>query len=267
MIFSRNALTLLVAVGMIAFSAQAVQADLKQSNQYSVYLQDGGESFRINDDNLKSAGAVPLYEVFNEFFKLTPNGEYYTSSNDLIDARGFVVTNDWVALPDAKIYSAYQNYINPLTWSIEFESGPSPDPIKFPPASNGEPTGWILQDVELGNTGRFSMSLDAVFGYTDPYDAVWSVFSWASDGLIHMIAIDVTDLMQLNDPTITSAWLFAWEASHVNYSASDFGYYNLVQVLVNVDTFNDPVVPEPATALILLTGLAAYPAARRFRKN
>ncbi|GHT31334.1 hypothetical protein FACS1894214_2560 [Planctomycetales bacterium] len=102
-----------------------------------------------------------------------------------------------------------------------------------------------------------------------------------TDGFIHMVAFDVTDLFQaafqdmfqelsqagLQMPQIESAYMIAWETGRED-GRRDFSYSDYNQIVINVSpNYSSAPTPEPATMLIFGLGtLAAGACYRRRRK-
>ena len=240
------------ALVLVVFSVQAVKADY---------------SFSISDEKKEGwIGEVPMYGLFNDYF-----GTTYGSSNEVLTDRGYIVSNDWIALPGAQIYGAYK--VAGLAHELNFisEDGQTLMVQSF----EGNTQTWGIDTSIIGGAlqeGVFSMVLET-FWYGDHVGTVWAdgaEYTTGSDNEIHMVAIDVTDLMQgMLDYDITSAYFFSWE--DMLLSVSDYDYQDLAYIMVNVrhgtDTNVTTATPEPATALILLAGLAACPLVRKLRRK
>ncbi|MGL4593867.1 MAG: VPLPA-CTERM sorting domain-containing protein, partial [Thermoguttaceae bacterium] len=84
------------------------------------------------------------------------------------------------------------------------------------------------------------------------------------EGIIRMISFDVTDLLQLKygNSNIQSAYLFAWE----DQAFGDFDYNDTVYIITNLTPNVPSATPEPASAIILASGLIGIPFMRRFRR-
>ena len=260
MTISKGTFMALFMVVLFGFASQTVKADL--------VINDNGNDQWISE--------FPLFHLFNEYF-----GTNYSSSDDLISSRGYTVSNTWTALQGAEIYNAYK--VAGFAHDLQLKGN----------------DGWIVSQQFAGNTqssgvgefeflgvsipvGTFEMSIKAYapgFAYflgevtAEASNYTAGPFT-GSDDMIHMIAIDVTDLMSslLGGKEIQSAYLFCWEDMVRTYA--DMDYQDLAYIMVNVADSNmssasneSNATPEPATALILLAGLGVYPLVRKLRRN
>ena len=258
MFISRGAAKILVALVLVAFATQGVRAD-------QVTINDG------------PWGEYPLFRLFNEYF-----GTDYQDSQAIFNDLG-VVSKDWIALPDAKVYGAFKIAALDHELNFVYTNGAEVTPIYL----RGDTVSGTIDTGVLGGDpipipeGTFSMFLNTLFsgvtvGTVDTYGATYqqSGSSVQNDMLIHMIALDVTDLMSEKlGYEIQSAYMFCWEDLPdfvpQGGAKADWDFQDLFYILVNVrdGTSLKEVTPEPATALILLAGLAACPLARRLRKK
>jgi len=261
MTYLKGTFKALFLLALFAFSAQIAKAD------YAVWNKSA-DTFSIND--VKIYDPFSFYELFNEYF-----GTTYTTSDAVLAERGFIVSNDWIALPGAQIYAAYK--LAAYRHELNFISEAGQTFLMEPYPSNTTNQGYIqdlANGVNLGYEGIFSMVLDCFGGGVD--NTVFGTGSTRGTDFIHMIAIDVTDLMiakmfsEGKDTTdIVSAYFFAWEDGSGNWV--DFDYQDLAYILVNVRHQGDNyLTPEPGTALIfagLSVGLVAYPLRKRRGKR
>jgi len=288
MLISRGAAKILVALVFVVCATQGVKADLFNEGSYGAIGNDGKLIGGIRDIGYDSGDPqVALHELFNAFFSLTGN-EAYGSSNELFKDRG-VISDKWIA-GEAEFYGV--NKVAALAHNLNFQSdaganlgtivvpatvdGGNYDPSKF----DAEFTG----SISLSYGEVFSMNLETFFNGrlmgtvdTNTYGATYNDTSGnrKSDELVHMIALDVTDLMQaMLDYKIDSAYMFCWEDLPLfapkGGMQADWDFQDLVYIMVNVapkTKIESTPTPEPATMLILLTGLAACPLARRLRKK
>jgi len=99
-----------------------------------------------------------------------------------------------------------------------------------------------------------------------------NAYTWSSnpeedsDGIIHMVAIDITDLYNAKYGTNNdSVFLFGWEDLHAMGAdgglPADWDYQDFVIIMTNVLP-KDHTTPEPTTLLICGMGLCGLLAAR-----
>ena len=268
MIALRDVIKIMIALMLVACATQGVKAD----------LFNGGVG--ITDPASYDQPQANLYVLFNTYFGLEEGMDgYVTSSNELFEARGVAGVAEWTASEGAYVYGV--NRIADLDHNLTF---------KF---NNGTTlsTGWLVAKTEptefseLGDVrdldpGPFTMTLATYYRPFDLYVGIVEANSikynnGVEDDLVHMIALDVTDLMQakLGVDKVQSAYMFCWEDLVLGPTGgwgdpADWDFQDLVYILVNVyDARQLTLTPEPATALILLAGLAVCPLVRRQRSK
>jgi hypothetical protein len=252
----------------------AVRADL--TGQYNV---------NINDTNNFSDN-INLYQLFTNYFtdQLATTGETYTSSNDLYNARGVDPYTNWTT-NNSQLVGAFKVADLGHTMSMVDSQGNTVASLMH-----------IGGTVNIGEVdGITDLSSQAVTNIPDGLDvsfrldAFWGdtlVYSWGStpeandgslgkagDGLVHMLAIDITDLYNAKNGTNNdSVFMFCWEDLHATAAggglAADFDYQDIVAIVTNVKANNgNTATPEPATMLVFGLGLAGLGFARRQMKK
>ena len=221
----------------------------------------------ISDANRYSDGNT-LYQLFNKYFGLDEtNG--YSSSNDLFNDRGIDPTTTWMT-SSSELIGAFK------VASLGHEMNVT--------ATDGTVLGSIIdiagtQNIHSAN-GITNLSDSSVI-LPDGMDvnfqlnaSTWGneTYSWSSDptanaglqpngvmgdDMIHMIALDITDIY--NDYFETdfySVYMLGWEDLHETGAGlgnpADWDYQDFVAIVTNLT----PTVstPEPATWLIFVVG-------------
>ena len=269
----------LVILALVVFATSIVKADF---NSY-VTSNQTIDTFSINDAGKTNwIAETPMYGLFNSYF-----GTDYASSNAIINdsERNVVVSNNWIAAEGAAIYGVYKvaGYAHSLSFVDDIGNTKLTQKYDGNTQTSGAFTEQGANGVALGYEGEFSMVLKNSVG-SKPYETVYAdhaTLNGKSDNLIHMIAIDVTDLMiakltGLGQDTsnITSAYLFGWEDMFVSATHADYDYQDLAYILINVShesdsytTSSNNATPEPATALIFAIGMVVYPVSRSLRNK
>ncbi len=271
----KGATKVLLALVLAALVAQGVRAELVNG----IGITDPASYDQASNTELT------LSNLFNAFFDLK-GSDKYTSSDALFADRG-VINDMWVALDDAYIYGVGKVAVLVHELNFSYTDGTTLAPITIAANTVGSDGKMTIETALSGfgiNTalekGEFSMSLNTFLGSTqmgtvETFGATYQVSggSIQNDGLVHLIALDVTDLMSaLLGEKIQSAYMFCWEDLPVfrpqGGMPADWDFQDLVYIMVNVsDSHITTITPEPATALILLAGLAVAPLARRLRKK
>ena len=230
------------------------------------------DTFSINDKGWDSDPKnTALYAMFNQYFKdeIAALGvTNYTSSDQLYQARGVKDAGPWATSSDSQLHSAFKYADFEHTFSIVPTDGGSEQPIRFFSAGLLAPGFVNIQDP----IGAYE-SVDFKLSYAWPNDrknvngSYSSNLADNSDQMVHMVAFDVTDLMQkrYGETEIKSAYMLGWEDMWRADFRTDYDYQDLAVVLVNVAPHSSSYeVPEP-TSLLALAMAAPILLARRHR--
>lgn len=272
------------ALVLFVLCVSSLQADVVSTN-YSVTNKDP-QTLQISSE---TGDARSLAGLFNAYFKneLAQSGASgYATSQDLYNDRGVkAVISDWSVTDGAQIVSAFKSADYGHTLNLlNMTSGVAVDSATF--------RGYMQDNVMTKATttidvdpGLYNFSLDVWKPKGDkvvtwwgnviedqraiPGEDLWSLHgedpNQNEDGLIHMVAFDVTDLIRLmHGVDIESAYMFGFEDMLAVGHTPDFDYQDLALVMINV---KPNVTPEPSTALIFLIGGAVSAAAYRRRKK
>ena len=227
---------------------------------------------------------INLYQLFNRYFadQLGKDGfeAEYTSSNDLYNARSVDPNTDWIT-SGSQLVGAFKVAALGHTMSML-------DSLGNVVASLIHADGTVNIGQEGGITdlsGQSVINIADGLNVNFQLDAFWGdnlVYSWSSnpsgnsDGMIHMLALDITDLYNEKYGTSNdSVFMFAWEDLHLTAAngglPADWDYQDFVAIVTNVKGGTAEVTstaPEPATLLILGFGAlgAGFAARRRMTK-
>jgi hypothetical protein len=273
-------------VAIFGFTASVSYGDLLTNEERDEYIASNAslETLRINDKtgdtNLGTPN--PLYRIFNEYFQneLTAN---YTSGNALVDDLMIKQTvSSWHVNEGSNVVasftsSIYQHglQIYSTTGALLFDTGQYASTTTGEAIIDGSPINlnggdYIFSANNYGLSKTFSGDHEWYYSteeYLNPDNESWT--HYFDDGIEHLIAFDVTDLMQQREgyKDIESAFLFAFE--DLNVSNTDFDYQDFAFVLTNVNANVVPAAtPEPATILIFgIAGGIALPFLRQKNKK
>ena len=263
----------LVATSAVVFCSIA-RADL--TSQYNVIIYD------INNFNDNTS----LFQLFNDYFAdqlKGPEGEY-ACSNDLYNARGVDPYTDWTT-SGSQMVGAFKVADLGHDMSMVNSSGETvASLVHFDGTENiGAGLNGGITDLGAQSVTNIPDGLHVNF----QLDAYWQnslVYSWSSnpelndgslgkpdDGMVHMLAFDVTDLYNAKYNTSNaSVYMFAWEDLHLDAAGggerADWDYQDFVAIVTNVKP-DDAATPEPATMLVFGLGLAGLGCARRMKIN
>ena len=259
---------ILVIVSLFAFTPfSPVRAELL-TDLYGVDINDNAQ----HDTKL-------LFQLFNDYFaeQLTVSGEgLYGSSNDLFNARGLDPNSAWIT-NGTEIVGAFKiaGYEHNLVIS-DRNSDFSETVFTAPSSSSGSSNRLEIVDLsgltisQLADGMELDLQLEAKVPYLDYNDYSWSSdpalndgmqgVGVPGDGMIHMIALDITDLYNAKYGTDNeSVYLFGFEDMHFTtasgaYNATaDGDYQDFVVIMTNLSSVPTNT-PEPATWMIVLLG-------------
>ena len=233
----------------------------------------------INDEKLHE-DAYSLFNLFNSYFadQLGTDG-LYASSNDLFNERGVDPYANWTTSGSQLVCAFKVAAFGHEMSMVDTATGSVIDSLYH-----------IGGTVNIGEVGGITdLSGQSVTDIPDGLsvsfrlDAYWGdnvFYSWSSnpndnvDGMIHMVALDVTDLYNDKWGTAnTSVYMFGWEDLHLYVNdgawASDWDYQDFVVMMTNVTPDGTPVVPEPGTMLVFGAGLVGLGLGyrRKFKKS
>ena len=253
------------AILLITATSTTTKADLSLTQLYGVDIKDTSS----DGDTLN------LYRLFNSYFadELTTG---YTSSNELFNDRGIDPNTTWTTnnatLTAAFKVAAYDHALNVVT------GGNAKDITGFFTENYNNPTYGL---VDLTNSYDISNMTDATWDLQVRTESkntyfVHSDSSLNSDGLIHMVAFDVTDLYNVKtfgmdiSKYVDTAFMFGWE--DITGMGADRDFQDFVGIITNIkhssgDTSGNAATPEPATLAMLALGLGVLPITRRFTKT
>jgi len=245
---------LALAVVFLATSVTVAKADFCTS------ISDANE-YRDN---------VNLYQLFNSYFAdqlINP----YASSNDLYADRGVDPFTTWTT-SGSQMVGAFKVAAFGHTMSVSDGAGNNLGTFTNYGGTEG-----------LGMGGITDLSGQSIIDIPDGVridfrlDADWNgkvMYTWSSnpeensDGMIHMLAFDITDVYNSKYGTENdSVYMLAWEDLHLyganGGSNADWDFQDFVVILTNVTPDSAYATPEPATLAIIGLGLAGLGLARR----
>ena len=258
----KNAFTLtFAAILLITAIATTAKADTSLTELYGVNIKDNS-SDGMNDN---------LYLLFNAYFQ-NELATGYTSSNELFNDRGVNPNATWTTnnatLTAAFKVAAYDHALNVVLGET------TKSVTDFLTDNINNPTYGL---VDLTSTYDVSNMTDATWDLQVRTDSgeiytVHSDSSLNSDGLIHMVAFDVTDLYNLksfgDDKSryVDTAFLFGWE--DITGMGADRDFQDFVGIITNINVASgSAATPEPATLAMLALSLGVLPITRRFTKT
>lgn len=255
-------------------------------------------TLEVNDS--PSGGGKALKTVFNDFFGLVDgDGEYATTGTELYRKR--VLTDNsgnrgdvtWIGSSSSTFYASFVSAGNSNALSIT-ETSSKNNLLDADGQAYFTKTFTSGENQTLrSDTTKINVPTGVAFAWKL---AGLSSISALNNDLIHMIALDVSDLMWAKieglvmeaetaeaataiwaqygitnpeeDEKNFNAYMMAWE----DMSNGDFDYNDLVAVVSfikpkTVGGSDVETTPEPATLLVLGLGLAGLPVVRGFRKK
>lgn len=225
----------------------------------------------ISDANAYSDGNT-LFQLFNSFFGLDETTGY-SSSNDLFNDLGVDPNTTWTT-SGSELVGAFKVAAMGHEMSVTNQDGTKLGSIidlsgtENIHSANGI-TDLSGNSVPLQDGENISFQLGASYEGLDSY--YWSSDPTANAGLqpngtygddmIHMIALDITDIYNSYfDTDYDSVYMLCWEDLHLTGnglgSAADWDYQDFVAIVTNL-TPNSTATPEPPTVLIGLIGCMA----------
>jgi len=274
---------LTVSMSLMILVSTAARADLL--DQYGI-----GKNGNI-EDKYNFGDNIALYQLFNGYF--ADQGAAYSSSNELFNDRGVDPATNWTTNGSQLVGGFKVADLGHTLYMIDNATGNSVAEL----ASIGG-TVNIGQGNGITNLGDYGISnIPDGLSVSFRLDADWNgtpVYSWFSDptlnsgsqwnsliggflgdAMVHMIALDITDLYNAKYGEMTgyvdSAYMFGWEDLHLNAwgggQSADWDYQDLVVIMTNIRPEGDTSVPEPATIAVLGLGLAGLGFVRRWKNK
>jgi len=250
-----------------------VRADLL--TEYGINIEDTNNF----SDNIN------LFQLFNNYFAdQLGSGGLYTGSNELFLDRGVDPYTDWTT-SSSQLVGAFKvadlgHQLNMLDSSDNLVAGLM---HVGGTANIGQADGITdlsgQSVIDIADGLHVNFQLNAYWGDT-------LVYSWAStpdqndgslglpgDGMVHMLAMDITDLYNAKYGTTNdSVYMFAWEDLHLTAAGggqpADWDYQDFVAIMTNVRPNSEiQATPEPATMVMFgLGGLVGALAYRRRKR-
>ena len=255
-----------ICVVFALMSTTFVRGDLV--TQYGVDISDANPY----GDNIN------LYQLFNRYFadQLGENG-LYGSSNELFNDRGVDPHTNWTTSGSQLVGAFKVAALGHEMAMIDVATGSVIDSLYHV----GGTTNLGLEGGITDLSGQSVTNIPDGLHVSFRLDAYWGndlIYSWSSnpeengDGMIHMVALDITDLYNEKWGTFnTSVYMFGWEDLHLTAAGgglpADWDYQDFAVIMTNVTPDGTPVVPEPGTMLVFGAGLVGLGLGYRRKRN
>lgn len=223
----------------------------------------------ISDANQYSDGNT-FFQLFNRYFEQQLDGNLFENSNQVFSAYGVDPNTSWTTQGSQLVGAFKVAAFSHELAMVDRQTGESVATITNVGGTQNisSPTG--ITDLSGQQVVNIADGLNVDFtlhAYMGAYDYLWSSDPTKNqDGMIHMIALDITDLYNEKYGTENdSVYMFGWEDMMFGAGA-DGDYQDFVVIMTNL-TATSTTTPEPASLLIFGVGLAALPVVRKMRRR
>jgi PEP-CTERM putative exosortase interaction domain len=224
----------------------------------AIFASNANADITISDANKNKDGNT-LFQLFNSYFDTT-----FTSSNELYNAHGVDSNTEWIT-NGTQLVGAFKVAAlgHELTMVDQFNNTlatiANVNGTTNIHSANGitDLSGSMVADIADGQQVNFNLTTSGGANYTWSSDA-----NQNKDGMVHMIALDVTDLYNAKYGTDNATvYMFGWEDLPKGHSYVDWDYQDFVVIMTNLnvptmDSSSTNATPEPATMLMIGLGFA-----------